>query len=200
MSPDPLHSAKLYYKIEFSFNFITENVIKNILKTLPLNKSSCTEFITSRVLRDSMLEMLTETTFMINECIRCEVMPTKWKVGYVTPMPKGKSVKNPSDWRPVSVLPLPSKVIERAVYNQLVYHFECNNYLCRNQHGFRREHSTASAIFEYVQFLYDNFDKLNSTSSIFVDYSKAFDTIDHEILIKKLLLYKFDKKKCKMVY
>ena len=184
-------------KIEFSFNFITENVIKNILKTLPLNKSSCTEFITSRVLRDSMLEMLTETTFMINECIRCEVMPTKWKVGYVTPMPKGKSVKNPSDWRPVSVLPLPSKVIERAVYNQLVYHFECNNYLCRNQHGFRREHSTASAIFEYVQFLYDNFDKLNSTSSIFVDYSKAFDTIDHEILIKKLLLYKFDKKSVK---
>ena len=84
-------------------------------------------------------------------------------------------------------------MIERAVYNQLVYHFECNNYLCKNQHGFRKEHCTASAIFEYIQFLYDNFDQLNSTSSIFVDYSKDFDTIDHEILIKKLLLYKFDK-------
>ena len=180
-------------KIEFSFNFITENVIKNILKTLPLNKSSCIKLLTSRILRDSMLEMLTETTFMINECIKCGVMPVKWKVGYVTPMPKGNSVRNPGDWRPVSVLPFPSKVIKRAVYNQLVYHFECNNYLYKNQHGFRREHCTASAIYEYTQFLYDDFDKLNSTSSIFVDYSKAFDTFDHRILIKKLLLYKFDR-------
>ena len=170
-------------KTKFSFNFITENVIRNILKVLPLNESSCVELLSSRLLRDGMLEMLTETTFMINECIRCGVMPVKWKIGCVSPMPKGKSVRNPGDWRPVSVLPLPSKIIERAVYNQLVYHFECNNYLCKNQHGFQKEHSTASAIFEYIQFLYDNFDQLNSTSS----------TIDHEILIKKLLLYKFDK-------
>ena len=180
-------------KREFSFNFITESVIKNILKMMPLNKSSCIEYLNSRIIRDGMAEMLTETTFMINECIRCEVMPVKWKIGYITPMPKGKAWKNPGDWRPVSVLPLPSKIIERAVYNQLVYHFECNNYLCINQHGFRKGHSTASAIFEYVQFLYDNFDCSNITSSIFVDYSKAFDTIDHDILIKKLLLYKFDK-------
>ena len=130
---------------------------------------------------------------MINECIRCEVMPVKWKICYITPMRKGKALKNPGDWRPVSVLPLPSKIIERAVYNQLVYHFECNNYLCINQHGFRKGHSTASEIFEYVQFLYDNFDCSNITSFIFVNYSKAFDTIDHDLLIKKLLLYKFDR-------
>ena len=67
--------------------------------------------------------MLTETTFMINECIRCGVMPVKWNIGYITPMPKGKSLKNPGDWSPVSVLPFPSKIIERAVYNQIVYHF-----------------------------------------------------------------------------
>ena len=58
-------------------------------------------------------------------------------------------------------------------------------------------HSTASAIFEYIQFLYGNFDHLNVTSSIFVYYSKAFDTIDHDILIRKLLLYKFDKNSVK---
>ena len=184
-------------KTGFSFGFITENVIKNILHALPTNKSSCIEFLSSQMLRDGMTEMLTETTFMINECIRCGVMLDKWKIGYITPMPKGRSLKNPGDWRPASVLPLPSKIIERAVYNQIVYHFECNNYLCKNQHGFRKEHSTASAIFEYIQFLYDNYDRLNVTSSIFVDYSKAFDTIDHDILIKKLELYKFDENSIK---
>ena len=179
-------------KTEFLFNFITENVIKNILKLLPINKSSCIEFLSSQIIRDGMAEMLTETTYLINECLRCGVMPRKWKIGYVTPMPKGSSLKKPGNWRPVSVLPLPSKIIERAVYSQLVYHFECNNYLSKTQHGFRKGHSTAHAIFEYIQFLYDNYDCLNVTSSIFVDYSKAFDTIDHDILIRKLLLYKFD--------
>ena len=78
-----------------------------------------------------MAAMLTETTFLIIECIRCGVMPRKWKIGYITQMPKGKSLKNPGDWRPVFVLPLPSKIIEKAVYNQIVYHFECNNYLSK---------------------------------------------------------------------
>ena len=154
-------------KRQFSFNFITESMIKNILKLMPLNKSSCIEYLNSRIICDGMAEMLTETTFMINECIRSEVMPVKWKIGYITPMTKGKALKNPGDWRPVPVLPLPSKIIERAVYNQLVYHYECNNYLCINQHGFKKGHSTASAIFECVQFLYDNFDCSNITSSIF---------------------------------
>ena len=158
-------------KREFSFNFITESVIKNILKLMPLNKSSCIEYLNSRIIPDGMAKILTETPFMINECIRCKVMPVKWKIGYITPLPKGKALKKPGDWRPLSVLPLPSKIIERVVYNQLVYHCECNNYLCINQHGFRKGHSTASAIFKYVQFVYDNFDCSNSTSSIFVDYN-----------------------------
>ena len=73
-------------------------MIKNILKLMPLNKSSCIEYLNSRIICDGMAEMLTETTFMINECIRWEVMPVKWKKGYITPMPKGKALKNPGDW------------------------------------------------------------------------------------------------------
>ena len=134
--------------------------------------------------------MLPETTYLINECLQCGIMPDAWKIGYVTPMPKGNSNKKPGYWRPVSVQPLPSKILERIVYNQLVYHFECNNYFCKNQHGFPKGHSTASAIFEYIQYLYEKYDVMKVTSSIFVDYTKAFDTIDHEILIKKFKLYK----------
>ena len=95
----------------------------------------------------------------MNQCLSCDLLPDSWKVGYVTPMPKGGSLSNPGDWRPVSVLPMPSKVIERIVYNQLAYHFETNCYLFKNQHGFRQGRSTTTAIFEYVTHLYEALDR-----------------------------------------
>ena len=79
-------------------------------------------------------------------------MSDKWKVGLVTPMPKGRMSTKPGDWLPVSVLPMPSKILERVVHNQIVYHSECNNYFCKGQHGFRKGHSTSSAIFDFFQF------------------------------------------------
>ena len=136
--------------------------------------------------------MIVEITHLINECLRLSVMPLQWQVGIITPMPKGKATTNPSDWRPVSVLPFPRKIIERIVNHQLVYHFECNNYLLPNQHGFRKGYNTSTAVFDYVQFLYDIYDRIECSSSIFIDYSRAFDTIDHGILCKKLQLYGLD--------
>ena len=115
--------------------------------------------------------MLVEITHLINECLPLSVIPDLWKVGTITPMPKGKISTKPGDWRPVSVLPYPSKLIEKVVNHQIAYHFECNNYLCHNQHGFRKGLSTSTAIFVYVQFLYDNYDKGKSSSSVFIDYN-----------------------------
>ena len=99
---------------------------------------------------------------------------------------------SPRDWRPVSVLPMPSKIIERVVYKQLVDYFENNNLLLRNQHGFRKGLSTSTAIMDFVQVLYQEFDQRHTTSCIYVDYKRAFDTIDHVILCKKLALYGLD--------
>ena len=100
---------------------------------------------------------------------------------------------NPGDYRPISVLPAPSKVIERIVYNQIVYFFESHGLLDNRQHGFRKEHSTASAVFEVSQHLYTSVDAHYYTACAFIDYSKAFDTLDHSLLCDKLTVLEMKK-------
>ena len=68
------------------------------------------------------------------------------------------------------------------------YYFESNGYLYSFQHGFRKGYGTSSAIFGYVQFFSDSYDKMQCSSSIFVDYSKAFDTLEHNILCKNSVM------------
>ena len=108
----------------FSFNFVTTNVVIGVLKSLPINKSSSVKNLSTRLLRDGLLCMNVELTHLINECLRLSIMPNLWKLGTITPMPKGKISMKPGDWRPVSVLPYPSKIIEKVVNHQLVYHFD----------------------------------------------------------------------------
>ena len=139
--------------IKFNFSFVTEKVVDNVLKCLPINKSSGVTNLSSMILRDGMRRMITESTFLINECIRTEHTPNDWKLGTITPLPKGSNISlDPGDWRPVSVLPMPSKVLERIVYDQLIYYFESYGLLFSNQHGFRKCKSTTTAIMEFIQF------------------------------------------------
>ena len=81
-------------------------------------------------------------------------MPAEWKIGVITPLPKGRTSLNSGDWRLVSVLPLSSKVIERVIYKQFVIYFENNLLLLSNQHGFHKGLSTSTAVLDYVDYLY----------------------------------------------
>ena len=100
-------------------------------------------------------------------------MPNEWKKGIITPIPKKPLSKNVVDYRPISVLPAPSKLIKRAVHNQIVYHLESYGLLDSRQHGFRKDHSTSTAIFTLVQYIYEKLDDRQYVGCIYVDYSKA---------------------------
>ena len=102
------------------FRFVGELEIISLIKSLKLNKSTRVPTISMLHLRDALLSLVPEMVYLVNECLRRSVMPYAWKIGHVTPIPKSGASFYAVNYRPISVLPAPCKIIERAVYNQII--------------------------------------------------------------------------------
>ena len=94
-----------------------------------------------------------------------------------------------SNYRPISLLPSLSKIFERVIFDQLLAYFTNNNLLCLNQFGFRPGHSTELAALRLVDHLITEMDRNRVPTNIYIDLSKAFDTLNHSILLEKLEYY-----------
>ena len=106
-------------------------------------------------------------------------------------MPVYKSGENEifSNYRPISVLPCFSKILEKIMYKRIIDFINKNNILNKHQYGFRKRQSTNQAIIELIEKVNGSIDKSKFTAGIFLDLSKAFDTVNHTILLKKLQYY-----------
>jgi len=129
---------------------------------------------------------------LINQTFTVGVLPNSLKVAKVTPLHKKNENYIFDNYRPVSVLSGVSKVFERIMHNQIFYHFNNLNLFFKSQYGFRSNHSTEYAALELVDRIITEMDKNNCPINIFMDLSKAFDTLNHEILLYKLKYYGFN--------
>ena len=100
------------------------------------------------------------------------------------PLYKEDIKSNPNNYRPISILPVVSKIIEKVIFKQLYDYLAHNNLLTVSQHGFRPMHSTLIALLEATNNWYLNIDDGLINSVLFLDLKKAFDTVDHSILLK----------------
>ena len=126
---------------------------------------------------------------LFNTSLETSIFPDIWKIARVAPIYKEGDKSEKTNYRPISVLPVISRLFERLIYNQLYQHLNSNNLLANEQSGFRRLHSTLTSLLKSTDDWYSALDSGQLVGLVFIDLKKAFDTVDHNILCQKLEHY-----------
>ena len=126
---------------------------------------------------------------MVNTSIESGHVSDTMKLAKVIPIYKSKDKQMLNNDRPISLVPVFSKILENVIYQRLVNFLNSNNTLSSSQYGFRKNHSTINAVTELVSHVIKAMNRKENTISVYLDLSKAFDTVNHHILLRKLELY-----------
>lgn len=182
---DPNNHSNLE-ETNFRLVEITSAELLTEVKGIDIFKSSGIRGISSRILKDAMVIMLEEFTHLFNLSIKSGNVPPSWKIATVVPIPKVTNSTNVSDLRPISLLLLPGKILEKFIHDCLMEHLLYHNLLSDNQYGFQPGISTSDAIATLIDDVGLNVNNNKLTVATFIDFSKAFDTLDHGILLSRI--------------
>ena len=172
-------------------------ILNQIIKDIDINKSSSIPFLSSFILKVAFLTVPSWLLHIFNLSIATNTFPHSWKRATVVPLPKGGARNDVNNLRPVSLLPLPGKLLEKCIHSQTISYLDNYHILTENQGGFRPNKSTISTVFELNNIVLDNTELDKATIACFVDFSKAFDTINHNTFLSKIKHLRFDENVCK---
>ena len=166
----------------------TPDEVEELCRALDTGKAAGWDGVAPRVVKGVARELAGSLSRLFNCCMRDGHYPTCFKVARVVPIFKGKG-EDPTEfsgYRPVSVLPVLSQLFERVLHARLVRFMDRQEVLASGQYGFRSGHSTAMAVLDMVERVRGAWGRKNAALGVFIDLKKAFDTVDHQVLLAKL--------------
>lgn len=171
------------------FNPTNPNEIIEITKSLKLSKSKGHDGISNFLLKQIIHSIASPLTHIFNLSINTGKCPDTLKIAKVNPIFKKDNPHEITNYRPISILPSISKILEKIIYKRVYKYLDTFHCLNLNQYGFRNGHSTDLALIQLYDRITAAMANKEHVIGIFMDLSKAFDTLDHQILLKKLNFY-----------
>lgn len=160
-----------------------------IIKNLKNTNSTGHDKICTKVLKYVAEVISPVLSYLINLSIEKGIFPEKLKISIIKPVFKKSDRKNMNFYRPVALIPILSKVFEKVIYRNLNQYFEKKNLFTEEQKGFRQNMTIDLAIYDFLVKVVTNLDKKIPVTAMYMDMTKAFDFVDHNILMKKLYMY-----------
>ena len=175
-------------QVNFLIAHISNEEILEIINQLE-NKSTGPQSIPFKLLKLIPDLILVPLCKIINNSFQSGIYPNALKISKVIPIHKGGSTEELNNYRPISLLSIFDKIIEKLMHIRLYNFFQEHNILFENQFGFRKNNSTTYALIEITEKIKESIDNKKFGCGIFIDLRKAFDTVNHDILLKKLEHY-----------
>lgn len=173
----------------FSFHYVTPQTVIKAFRTIKIKKTEDLWGLSVKLISGVICQLSPFLAVVFNSCIDEGIFPSLMKQSKIIPLFKSGCKEDPSNYRPISILPALSKVFEKMILTQLVAHFNLNQLLHENQFGFIKGRSTLNAGTKVMSYILESWEESQDALGIFCDLSKAFDCVQHDTLIMKLKHY-----------
>ncbi|MCG7877652.1 MAG: reverse transcriptase family protein [Candidatus Thiodiazotropha endolucinida] len=185
-------NCKVPEDIYFKIPLITTSQVSQFIHKLDPAKATGLDGIGPRILKLVCNIISPSITDLINKSIQTGLFPNQLKMAKVLPIFKTGAKDDPSNYRPISILPTISKIFEKHVNSHLMAFLNKYKLIHECQSGFRHKHSCNTALIKLIDQWMASIDQGDMIGSLFIDFRKAFDMVNHSLLIRKLALYKLN--------
>ena len=183
---DQYYQSQNIDKLNFVLSPTTEEIVLKHLQGINTSKAAGLDKLAGKFLKEGASILATPITELCNLSIKLSIFPKKGKPAKLKPLFKKGSKTEAKNYRPISLLPLVSKIIEKIIHNQVESFLSRHDIIYKYQSGFRKNHSTNSCLSYLTNKIQNGFEEGRLTGMILIDLQKAFDTIDHRLLLQKM--------------